>query len=740
MRETDPGSAGLLFRTSRMRTLSRLAIAAVGVLLLPAVYGAVSGFLDCHNDVLEWAAPGAVEKEQLVEFEKRFGAREAIVVSWEGATLGDARLGEFVSHLNRSDQAGHFHRVSSTAQLLEELQSSPLSLSPREAGARLTPWALSRDGALPWVLASLSETGIDRRQDAVRAIHAAAGAAGIAVDALRMGGNGYWLAEFDRLCVESPLVVVPFILLAVLVGVWWFLGDLALTLLVTGIGSAAGAMTMGAVYWSGVPMNALLSPMPTLVFLIGVSNCLHMAKHFRTAEHDSGVEAMRASFKLCWRPTLYSGLTTGIGLASLTVSNTAPIRQFGVFGALGVAMVTAMALLVLPPLAARLPRSGPENPANAGRLWRRLHLTVVRLARPILLLSLVASVLLAAGVPRLRTGVSPETFFLPVSPQLDSLRWLEETFCGLESLELVVEFASDGPLRPVDELVQVSSLRRKLASVEGVNAVVAADLLTPRMTSSSRMRSIALRSQVNAYLEQNDQSLRNAGLLATSPETRSWRLSLRTSGFGDVRQVRRRVEAAVADHLGGVPAELSPKSWWLTGTTALFLKVESQFMRDLWLTFLIGLAAITVATIVLTGSAGLGLLAMIPNVIPTMYVLGICGWGGSVLEVGSIMTASVALGIAVDDTMHYLSFTRIGMDRGMSSLSASRQAMRDCGGPITLTSLVCGGGMLLYALCDFLPTRRFGVLLSSMLFAALLADLVVLPALLRVRLRRETPE
>ena len=131
-----------------------------------------------------------------------------------------------------------------------------------------------------------------------------------------------------------------------------------------------------------------------------------------------------------------------------------------------------------------------------------------------------------------------------------------------------------------------------------------------------------------------------------------------------------------------------------------------------------------------------GTLAMLPNVFPCVMVFGYMGFAGVEVEVGTIMTATVALGIAVDDTVHYISWFRRGYSLGLPSGEAVRYAYRHCGTAMTQTSLIVGLGLLVYAFSDFGPIVRFAWLMFSILMVALLADLTITPALLYSRFGR----
>ena len=121
---------------------------------------------------------------------------------------------------------------------------------------------------------------------------------------------------------------------------------------------------------------------------------------------------------------------------------------------------------------------------------------------------------------------------------------------------------------------------------------------------------------------------------------------------------------------------------------------------------------------------------MIPNVFPVILVFGAMGHLKVKIDIGTMMCASVAMGIAVDDTIHFLTWFRIGLRDGMTRNQALLEAYRRVGTAMTQTTLIGGLGLAVFALSTFTPTQRFGVMMVTLLVAALAGDLILLPALL----------
>ncbi len=125
-----------------------------------------------------------------------------------------------------------------------------------------------------------------------------------------------------------------------------------------------------------------------------------------------------------------------------------------------------------------------------------------------------------------------------------------------------------------------------------------------------------------------------------------------------------------------------------------------------------------------------GLVSMVPNIFPVLLIFGLMCHRGMEIDIGTMMTASVAMGVAVDDTIHFLSWFRVNLDRGMDRVESVIETYRRVGPAMTQTTIVGGLGLFVFALSTFTPTQRFGTLMLVLLAAALVGDLILLPALL----------
>jgi hypothetical protein len=167
-----------------------------------------------------------------------------------------------------------------------------------------------------------------------------------------------------------------------------------------------------------------------------------------------------------------------------------------------------------------------------------------------------------------------------------------------------------------------------------------------------------------------------------------------------------------------------------TGVVPLVYKTQRQLLVSLQESLVMATVLIAGVLVVLLRSIGGGLASMIPNLFPIVVVFGALGWLGISVDIGIMMTASVALGVAVDDTIHFVSWFRRGLSVGLSRHDAAIEAYERCATAMVQTTLIAGLGLAVFAFSTFTPTQQFGYLMVTILAAALIGDLVLLPALL----------
>ncbi len=312
-------------------------------------------------------------------------------------------------------------------------------------------------------------------------------------------------------------------------------------------------------------------------------------------------------------------------------------------------------------------------------------------------------------------------------------------------IEIVVRFDEKSPLSMRQRLELIDKVQRSVGSIEEVGGTLSAATFVPSIPDESAVAGMVRRRILDRKLEQNRGYFEDVAYLRNDGNAELWRVSARVEALNSVDygefmdRVVEKVEPILAE--AGVDSGVRPQAVY-TGIVPLIYKAQRTLLNDLMSSFLMAFVLVGGVMAVMLRNVRAGLVAMLPNVLPAVTVFGAMGHYGMLCDIGSMMTAGVALGIAVDDTIHFLSWFRRGLDEGLSRRRAIALAYERCAGAMIQTSIICGLGLLVFSFSAFVPTSHFAWLMATMLGMALLGDLLFLPALLAGPLGRyfERPE
>jgi hypothetical protein len=294
-------------------------------------------------------------------------------------------------------------------------------------------------------------------------------------------------------------------------------------------------------------------------------------------------------------------------------------------------------------------------------------------------------------------------------------------------LEIVIRFDRAGSLDFLQRVQLVADIQREIRSLPHAVATMSAADLTPQIPNGGGVRQIVQRRLMNRRLMDEHQSLIDAHFLAENDDEQLWRISVRADALGRLDYglftdtLRRQTEPLLHD--AGARATY-------TGVIPLIYKAQRQLLQDLVRSFCTAFAVIAVVLVIVLRNLPAAMLAMVPNLFPAVVVFGAMGWIDLPVQIGSVMTASAALGIAVDDTVHFLTWFRRGLENRSSRVNALRGSFQRCAGAMVHTTIICASGLLVFSFSSFVPILHFAWLMVLLLLAALLGDLVLLPAIL----------
>jgi len=494
---------------------------------------------------------------------------------------------------------------------------------------------------------------------------------------------------------------------------------------------------MGAFVHTGNETNWVTSILTPILFLVGVADVVHFLSRFQVAmstsetRREAAVKALREIFLPC----LLTSLTTAAGFASLMANEVMPVKVFGIFAAAGVVMALVATLAIVPGVLSFGGKWGTGKPLPGQGALRFLGAVDSMVQRNPLAVLLVAGVLtvgIAVGIYRMRVETNLLKYFKQDAPVVMDSHYIETAYGGSSPLDIVVDTGrKDGASDP-KLLAAVDKFQDGLARTKGIERGVSlADLIKElHMVATGEKQNFSVPDSKAAVA----QLLLLPGPKTLEPmvdtERRLLRISTRFQGARLGLQGARKL-------LDGVEAQLSallPKNVKarLTGSSVLFINMDRYLVMGQIHSFGIVLAVLAVVMVLLFWSLRLGLLAMIPNLMPIGVMLGLMGWLDLPLDGFTVMIACIAIGIGVDDTIHYLHHLRGRLRAGDELSAAMTSTTRGVGRALVFTSVMLTLGFWIFCLSDFVGTRNFGLLTGITVMVALAADLLVLPAVLKL--------
>ncbi len=767
----------------RRRYLLRFKLAVVILLVLagPAAFHSHAAIESLFNQPAEWIPDSLPVKAEFNHFIKHFSASELVMLAWDGSDLDspsldrtaeligplcaasyqpttDARVVRELPAWVQSEiavirtQCGTptpFQWARTGTETLGQMTSAPANLSRAVAVRRLQGSLVGPDGQQTSLVLSFDNGGLRHRRFLIPAIRAmVARINDRPVDQIAIVGGPFNGAEVDSASIRSIRIFSPPSAILAAVLCFLCLRSIPLTASIVAVAVIGEGLVLAAVYYVGIPMNAILIVLPPLVFVLTVSAGIHLSNYYLDAVAEfpelsraaAAQRAMRAGVAPC---SLATG-TTVIGLSSLLLVRLEPVRIFGGIASLGAIITLALLFLILPgAMVLTTPRRKTHPGAAAdGELGTRRHFSGTwmrrRLAKPWPLIGafLLVAAGLSIGLTRLHSSVNVPRMFLPGSDIRRQYAWFEQHIGPTVSGDLLLTFP---PLTEQDDPLDRLDLVRRahLCALEQkqVKGVLSAMTFVPAIPREHSLGATARRSVIKKLIRDPDSSLGKLGFIARDSESEVWRISIKMpqldeDDYGDdISAILMTVKDRLADT--ELPVQIT-----LTGHVTIVQASQEILLDDLFRSFMTAFAVIAVVMMLMLRSVIGGLIAMAPNLFPTVSLFGLMGLMRLPLDIGSVMSASVALGIAVDDTVHLLSRFGSRRARGIGQIRAAYGALAQCGWAMFQTTLVCGLSLMVYWLSDFVPTSQFALFMFALLSAALLGVIFLLPTLMATPLGR----
>ena len=713
-------------------------------------------------------AAGRAE-QQLVEEKLTSFAAESIGVDAEIRSASTASEGQDVD-AGQHDFQVHWTGIHPRGEGVAAIREYSRELT--SSGEALVEDCFFSPGAPVALFVRMTEGDSDAVEEVLPAVRDAAVEVGIDEDAFHMAGTpvGQWQLDVEstksiwnrdapvwKIWKRSPFLLSGLVGMAVAFVLLKSLRLASLVLLVS-IYSAMLCVVLvpvlGPVIGSGPELNIVLSVMPNLLLVLTASGAIHVANYWRHAAANHPENAIAKAVNVAWKPCAIASLTTAIGMASLIVSGLIPVRDFGLYSALGVVLSLGMILYGFPSILSVMGGLPKRFEAMDTGRWERFGRWVARhyVACSLLFLALFGMGL--SGLRWFRTETKAIRYFPEHMRIVQDYNAIEESLAGVVTIDTVVSFdeTAQDERNILERMELVRAIETQIRGADGVSGTLSLADLRPVSEPPGPNASFVARARYGKGAQRMEQEvfgdeaeaashlltrvhegsrlefLRDGERVQIAEGNEIWRIRAQTEmmtdlNYGDlVKDLESRVHDVLLQEAGVEHV--------VTGMVPLFLRTQQAVIESLIKSFGLAFVVIAITMIVLLRSVTSGLLSMIPNTWPSVVVFGAISLAGVPVDIGTMITASVALGIAIDGTVHLLTWFREGVAKGLSRDEAIGKAMAHCGPALFQTSCAIALAMLMLMFTDLLLVSRFGWIMSAAVAAALIADIIVTPALL----------
>jgi uncharacterized protein len=620
----------------------------------------------------------------------------------------------------------------------------------------------------------LSEPGRADRTAAFQWLQEAAAEVGIPEQTVHMGGSAVAGSALNREVIKAvwdrsvPLYQLhrrSLVLLSGLVGgalAFWALRSLRLAGLVLGVSYYTALISTALVPATGGSMNMVLVVMPTLLFVTTLSVAIHLANYWQHSAASDPKTAVVQAVKTAFAPCLWAGLTSAVGQISLMSSSLTPVRDFGFYSAVGTLLSLVVTLYGLPALLQIVPIRAPKRDDLDNAFWHGLAAWVARRYVSVMVVSLIVTAVGTYGLVHFQTETKVIRYFADTTRTVLDYNYIEDNLAGIIPVDVIVRFDRESQqqlkfLQRRDLIRQIEKEMEKLPDISG--ALSLSDFLpdepAPAANASKReqVKYAASSRTIETRVKAGEQAASRTLLAVANDNTELnaegdelWRITAQVAimsklNYADLRKELDQICMTVLRGTSGNSTEKVPAngpgrlyhpgaSHIVTGMIPLFLATQQELLDSFVMSFAGAFGSIALMVMLVLRHPIAGILAMIPNVLPIGAVFGLISWYGLRVDMGSTVTASIALGITIDGTLHLITWFRIGIQQGKTRAEAVAQALGHCGPAMWQTTLVVSVGLLMLYPADLVLISRFGWLMAVLLAAASVTDLVLTPALL----------
>lgn len=501
---------------------------------------------------------------------------------------------------------------------------------------------------------------------------------------------------------------------------------------------------LGTVALLGYQINILTGLIPSIIIVIGIPNAVYLLNKFHQefARHGNKIKAISRMIRKIGLVTLITNFTTAIGFLVLVSTDIKILKEFGLVAGINILATFIVSMVLIPGVLAYLPPPKKEQLkhlefALVGKFLTLLDLLVHRHRYRVFVVTAVIVGFSIFGLTKLYT-IAYMVDDIPEQSQLkQDLYFFEDNFAGVMPLEIIIDFGKPKSTINARNLRKVDRLEKALAPLENVSqpiSIVSFAKAVRQAFYNGNQRYYGLpspsdRNVILSYLS-NQQSKTDFLSSFVDSTGQVMRVSLKIADIGS-HKMDSLINGVIQPEIDKVFGEDIDTA--VTGSTLLFVKGNKFLIENLRQSLLLAFGIIAIIMGILFANVRMILISLIPNFIPLIMTAGIMGFFGIPLKPSTVLIFSIAFGISVDDSIHFLAKYRQELfSKNFFVPVAISNSIRETGSSMLYTSIILFFGFVIFVFSSFGGTVALGLLTSITLFFAMITNLTLLPALLMV--------
>lgn len=503
--------------------------------------------------------------------------------------------------------------------------------------------------------------------------------------------------------------------------------------------------TLGTLSLFGYKITMLTGLLGPIIVVIGIPNSIYLLNKYHQEYERHGIKMLALSrvVRKIGIVTLITNFTTAVGFAVLAFTDIAILKEFGIVAGINILATFLVSIILIPAVFSYLPAPSPKQLRHLnfkGLDWvlTQLDLLVHRQKYSVVVVSLVIIAISIIGVSRL-SSVSYMADDIPRGSRVwRDMQFFQQNFQGVMPLEVVIDTGRKKGSSSLSFLRKVDTFEKYAEESEFISTAVSITDFIKAARQAFYNNNPAFydlpnnqdKNFLQPYLrnQQGSQELLSALIDSTG---RQIRISMRVADIGSVR-----MDSLLQNHLKPKIDELfgdSDISVSFTGTTLLFIKGNQFLVENLRISLVLAFVIIATIMALLFANFRMILISLIPNVLPLIITAGVMGFFNIPLKPSTALIFSIAFGISVDDSIHFLAKYRQELfSNNFFVPIAISKSIRETGASMMYTSIVLFFGFVIFAGSEFGGTVALGMLASTTLIIAMFTNLIVLPSLLLI--------